>query len=93
VQPGTVTLALLVTDIDRAAFLTELRRFEGAHLVYGNLPPDLLEKAKAALAGTDEEARLPTGASAPAPSATPPPADGGVGGVGTPPDLPPPAAT
>src|SRR4051812_49747677 len=47
VQPGTVTLALLVTDIDRSAFLAELRRFEGGDPLYGNPPPDPLAQGQA----------------------------------------------
>jgi uncharacterized membrane protein len=38
VQPGTTTVALLGDEIETDAVLTELRRFEGARYVAGNLP-------------------------------------------------------
>jgi len=37
VQPGTATVALLVTELDRNALIAEVERFHGAHLVYANL--------------------------------------------------------
>jgi uncharacterized membrane protein len=49
VQPGTSTLALLVTDLDRDALVTELERFNGAKLVYANLEPYWLDRIHAAL--------------------------------------------
>ena len=49
VQPGTSTLALLVTDLDRDALVTELERFSGAKLVYANLEPYWLDRIHAAL--------------------------------------------
>ena len=64
VQPGTSTLVLLVTDLDRDALVTELERFSGATLVYANLEPYWLDKIHEAL-----------GEVAPAPA----PADGGSG--------------
>ena len=33
VRPGTATVALLVTDLNRTALVEEARRFTGAHLV------------------------------------------------------------
>ena len=49
VQPGTTTLVLLVTDLDRDALVTELERFSGAKLVYANLEPYWLDRMHAAL--------------------------------------------
>jgi uncharacterized membrane protein len=49
VQPGTSTLALLVTELDRDALAAELERFQGAHLVYANLAPDVIGRFREAL--------------------------------------------
>ena len=49
VQPGTTTLVLLVTDLDRDALVTELERFSGAKLVYANLEPYWLDRMHQAL--------------------------------------------
>ena len=49
VQPGTSTLALLVTDLDRDALVAELERFSGANLVYANLEPYWLDRIRDAL--------------------------------------------
>jgi uncharacterized membrane protein len=49
VRPGTTTLALLVTDLDREALGTELARFEGGHLLYANLEPGVLQRYREAL--------------------------------------------
>ena len=47
-QPGTVTVALLVTELDRDALVNEAARFVGARLVYANLEPHAVERIKAA---------------------------------------------
>ena len=49
VQPGTTTIALLATDIDRNALVAEAERFSGARLVYSNLERTTLERIKKAL--------------------------------------------
>ena len=49
VEPGTVTLALLVEDLDRDALVKEAARFTGAELVYANLDDTTIERVKAAL--------------------------------------------
>jgi uncharacterized membrane protein len=49
VQPGTTTLALLVEDLDAQALVDELGRFQGAHLLYANLPDAWLDAIHAAL--------------------------------------------
>jgi uncharacterized membrane protein len=49
VEPGTTTLALLVTDLDRDALVHELERFSGATLVYANLEPYWLDRIHDAL--------------------------------------------
>jgi len=49
VQPGTATVALLVTDVDRNALVTEVERFVGAELVYTNLDATTMDRIKAAL--------------------------------------------
>ena len=48
-QPGSTILALLVSDLNREALLEELKRFEGAHLVYANLDEATLERIRTAL--------------------------------------------
>jgi len=49
VQPGRTVLALLVTDLHREALLEELRRFEGAELLYANVEPAMLDRLRIAL--------------------------------------------
>ena len=49
VQPSTTTLALLVDVRDDEAVLTELRRFEGARYVAGDLPLDRIAIVRDAL--------------------------------------------
>ena len=49
VQPGTSTVALLVSELHRTALIEEARRFTG-QLVYANLDPSTLERLRAALA-------------------------------------------
>jgi uncharacterized membrane protein len=49
VDAGTTTLVLLVTDLDRAALITELERFAGAHLVYANVDPAWEARMRTAL--------------------------------------------
>lgn len=49
VQPGTTTIALLATDIDRNALVAEAERFSGARLVYSNLESATLDRIKKAL--------------------------------------------
>ncbi len=45
-DPGTVIVALLVTNLDRDALITEVGRFPGARLVYANLEIDTLDRLK-----------------------------------------------
>jgi uncharacterized membrane protein len=49
VEPGTVTVALLVEDLDRNALVEEAARFTGAELVYANLDEDTIRRVEAAL--------------------------------------------
>jgi uncharacterized membrane protein len=48
-EPGHTVLAILVHDVDRDALVAELERFHGARLLYGNLPPDVLNRFREAL--------------------------------------------
>jgi len=48
VEPGTATVALLVTNLDEAALVAESTRFTG-HLVYANLSEDTQRRLRAAL--------------------------------------------
>jgi uncharacterized membrane protein len=49
VAPGTVTVALLVENLDRDALVEEAARFTGAELVYANLDDDTIKRVEAAL--------------------------------------------
>ena len=49
VLPGTVTVALLVTELDREALIAEVERFQGARLVYANLDDLTLDRIRNAL--------------------------------------------
>lgn len=76
VQPGTVIVALLVTDLNRDALVAEAARFAGARLVYANLEANAVDRIRAAFgqhepAGGDE----PSAAGADAAAAWPPPPD------------------
>src|SRR5688500_16530251 len=44
VKPGTVTVALLVEELDHAALVQEAARFTGAGLVYANLDDATLDR-------------------------------------------------
>lgn len=50
-QPGQTSLALLVSDAAAQAVLDELRRFQGARIVYADVPPEALEVMRQVLAG------------------------------------------
>jgi uncharacterized membrane protein len=50
-QPGQTSLALLVSDVAAVEVLRELRRFQGAGIVYADVPPETLEVMRQALAG------------------------------------------
>jgi uncharacterized membrane protein len=56
VRPESVILALLVTDLDEDALVTEAGRFAGAHLVYTNLDPAGLQRVEEALGETPSDA-------------------------------------
>jgi len=49
VQPGTVTLVLLLGRFDREATFAEFARFGGGHLVHANLEPDAVARIRIAL--------------------------------------------
>jgi uncharacterized membrane protein len=51
-EPGRTVLAILVGDFDHEALITELERFQGARLLYGNLPVDTLTRIHEALNDT-----------------------------------------
>jgi uncharacterized membrane protein len=48
-EPGRTVLAILVADFDRDALFEELERFQGARLLYGNLPIDVMTRIHEAL--------------------------------------------
>lgn len=70
VQPGTVTLVLLLGTFDRDAAFTELERFSGGHLVHANLEPDAIARIRRAL----DDRTAPTPSDQPLPPPTPTPA-------------------
>ncbi len=49
VAPGSATVALLVSEIQGDALLTEAKRFTGSHLVYANLDDQMIERLTDAL--------------------------------------------
>ena len=59
VRPGTATVALLVTELDRNALVAEVGRFPGASLVYTNLDPTTMQRVQQALGGVDPAATPP----------------------------------
>lgn len=56
VQPGTVTMVLLLGRFDREATLRELERFSGGHLVYANLGTDGIARIRTALDDETQDA-------------------------------------
>jgi uncharacterized membrane protein len=74
-EPGHTVLAILVHDVDRDALVAELERFHGARLLYGNLPPAVLDRFREALGEQTATAESPTAdaaATANAPTEPPP---------------------
>ena len=51
-EPGRTVLAILVSQFDHEALIAELERFQGARLLYGNLPVDTLTRIHEALHDT-----------------------------------------
>ncbi len=49
VAPGSATVALLVSEIQGDALVTEAKRFTGSHLVYANLDEGMIERLTEAL--------------------------------------------
>jgi len=49
VRPNTFTVVLLLGEVNRAAVTAELERFAGAHLVYANVEPDVVQRIRDAL--------------------------------------------
>ncbi len=56
--PGTATLALLVTHLDRDALIVEVERFRGARLVHTNLDDHTLARIHRALGQLDPAAPI-----------------------------------
>ncbi len=69
VQPGKVTVALLVTDLNRDSLVEEAGRFVGATLVYANLESNAIDRIKAALGEVpDQPSVTPSGEPLPPPT-------------------------
>lgn len=64
-EPGRTALVLLTDGGDEAAIEAELQRFEGATLLYSNLPPEVRGHVDAALAGGETHADVEVTAEAP----------------------------
>ena len=54
VQPGTTTIVLLVTQLDRDALVAEAERFPGAELVYANVDLDTMARLREGLGMTED---------------------------------------
>lgn len=48
-KPGQTVLALMVSEVVGMAVIEELRRFQGAHVIYAQLPPEALEVVRETL--------------------------------------------
>ncbi len=48
VQPDTTTVVILTTDVLVEPLVAEAERFSGAHLVYANLAPGIVERVRSA---------------------------------------------
>jgi uncharacterized membrane protein len=78
-EPGHTVLAILVENVDRDALAAELERFHGARLLYGNLPPAVLDRFREALgeqtamadAAASDSASPPASPERPPPPSTP----------------------
>jgi uncharacterized membrane protein len=72
VDPDTVILALLVSDVDMPALVEESKRFAGAELVYANVDPTTLTRLEQSLrpgsVQDDEGASVDAGDQDPPPS-------------------------
>ena len=60
VRPGAAIVAVLVGDARRDAVFEELKRFEGARLVYANVPPEWQSRIRDALGEPPLEVPEPT---------------------------------
>ena len=71
VQPGSVIVALLVTDLNRNALVDEAARFPGAHLDYANLEPNSVERIRSAFGEAAAEPAAPGSPLPPPPDTAP----------------------
>ncbi|HEY8546910.1 MAG TPA: DUF1269 domain-containing protein [Acidimicrobiales bacterium] len=81
VDAGTTTLVLLTEELDRAALVAELERFQGARLVYANVDQTWLDRMHAAL-GERRTTPATAATSTPTPSGEVEPAAPGAGETG-----------
>ncbi len=70
-KPGRTTLVMLVSHLDREAFVAEVRRFEDIRLVHANLDDDTLGKIHMAIAKLDPPTSANTSVDVPATVAQP----------------------
>ncbi len=61
VEPHTFTVVILASAMKSDALVAEVRRFEGAHLVYANVDPFLLERIEQALGEEGSQAESADG--------------------------------
>jgi uncharacterized membrane protein len=74
VDPDTVILALLVSDVDMPALVEESKRFAGAELVYANVDPTTLNQLEQSLRPSsvpDDDASADAGDQEPPPPPSP----------------------
>jgi len=74
VDPDTVILALLVSDVDMPALVDESKRFTGAELVYANVDPTTLNQLEQSLRPSSDDDDASTDASDQDPPPPPSPA-------------------
>jgi len=75
VEPHTFTVVILASALNSDALVAEVGRFEGAHLVYANVDPYLLERIEQALGEVGEPTPSVDSALESEPGATLPPPD------------------
>lgn len=75
VQPGTVTVVLLIGRYDRRTVIDELERFAGGHLVYANVGTDTVQRIRQAL-GDETDGPLTRAGDGDEPAPLPPPEPG-----------------
>lgn len=53
IEAGSATVALLVSEVNEGALLSEAKRFTGSHLIYTNFREDMIDRLSEALGDHD----------------------------------------